>query len=552
MTAVQGVAVSAASRVLYLAERVWIPTTTEGQEGEQAGTLIDGGAGVLVVDGLVRAVGRARDLAPAEASVHVIDFGDATLTPGLIDAHSHPIWGLEMIRGCDLAGADTLEEVITRLRTEQEGLADDEWLFGYGLDPAVFDGPITNDFLTEAAGASRAAWVTMFDAHSAIVSDESLRIAGVTAGVTFADGSEITSRPDGRPSGYLLEFSAIDTVRPFAPTPPIEEQAERLSALFDEMAATGITQVHALDLRTPNALEMLETIEHERDLPVRLRISPWCEPRQSDDEVDATIAKIGTHGRRWRVEGMKFFIDGTIDGGSAWLEHPDSQGECLGSTWSDPELYARRIRQCHEAGIATATHAIGDRGVRYAAETLATLDGSITHRIEHLEVVADEVIELMAKHGIVASMQPTHCTLYTDPYRQDTWSERLGDERVNLGWRIGDVRRGGVTVALGSDWPIAPFDPRGTIADAALRRRHNEPDSLQIGPEQAISVSAAIESASHNGARSIDWNGGSLEVGSAADFTVFAGDPFAIDPQAFADIPVMATVVEGRIAYRRG
>jgi imidazolonepropionase-like amidohydrolase len=44
---------------------------------------------VVVEDGRIASVGPARELA---SDVEVVDLGDATLLPGLIDAHVHLVW----------------------------------------------------------------------------------------------------------------------------------------------------------------------------------------------------------------------------------------------------------------------------------------------------------------------------------------------------------------------------------------------------------------------------------------------------------------------------
>ena len=69
-------------------------------------------------------------------------------------------------------------------------------------------------------------------------------------------------------------------------------------------------------------------------------------------------------GLRWQADGVKFMLDGVIDTGTAWLEHPDSQGAGTEPMWPELSLYHQRARQFHDAGFRIATHAIGDRAVR--------------------------------------------------------------------------------------------------------------------------------------------------------------------------------------------
>lgn len=47
-------------------------------------------------------------------------------------------------------------------------------------------------------------------------------------------------------------------------------------------------------------------------------------------------------------------------------------------------------------------------------------------------------------------------------------------------------------LCLGSDWPIAPFDPRGVMAAARLRRPAARPDLAPVGPGQALSAAQAL------------------------------------------------------------
>ena len=349
---------------------------------------------------------------------------------------------------------------------------------------------------------------------------------------------------DGTPTGLLLESAAIAVVESAAPPPTTEEIAERAHAALAGMAALGITTGHALE-HAPEAPAVYDLIEAEHDLPVRLRCSPWVQPGTSETDWAAVAALQGTGGRRWRVRGAKLFIDGTVDNGTAWLAEPDSLGQSTAPFWPDPASYSRAIAWFDRHDVPTATHAIGDEGVRHALRALAGASGRVRHRIEHIETIPDDLVAEFATLPVTASMQPSHCTEYTAADHSDNWSTLLGPERAGRGWRIRDLRDAGVRVALGSDWPIADFDPRGILAAAQLRRRAGAPDRAPIQPEQALSARMALEGYTTHAAWSVgdEADTGSIEVGKLADLTAFAVDPLVAPPDELIDAPIMLTVV---------
>ena len=164
-------------------------------------------------------------------------------------------------------------------------------------------------------------------------------------------------------------------------------------------------------------------------------------------------------------------LDGVIDTGTAWLEEPDSHGEGLEPMWPDLSLYHRRARMFHDAGFRVATHAIGDRAVREVLDVYAGLPGtpSAPHRIEHIETSPDRTVARFAPQGVTASMQPVHMRWVAHDMT-DPWSQRLDHTRCDHAWRSGDIAASGALVVLGSDWPVAPFDPRMGFFAARERR----------------------------------------------------------------------------------
>src|SRR5262249_55683493 len=228
---------------------------------------------------------------------------------------------------------------------------------------------------------------------------------------------------------------------------------------------------------------------------LRLRLAPWRQPEDDHATVQQLLARHGRSGRLWEVAAVKLFIDGTIDGGTAWLHEPDCHGQSAAPYWKDPQDYTEAVRVLAQAGIQTATHAIGDAAVQHVLDTLAKVvppGSAVRHRIEHIETLPDDQIPRFAELGVVASMQPTHATEYTRADHSDNWSRRLGDERANRGWRCHDILQSGAILTLGSDWPIAPYDPRGVMAAAQLRRPADRPDLGPVVPGQALTPRQAL------------------------------------------------------------
>ncbi|MCM3695098.1 amidohydrolase [Microbacterium oleivorans] len=524
-----------------------------------ADTVIRGGRVITMTDGAgapdalaitagrIAAVG-TRDEVDAwiGPDTRVIDLGDGTILPGFVDCHIHPVFGMGLTRGADLTRCRSLEDVTAVLTAELERLGDADWLLGWGLEPNVFPDEVNNAFLDDLVG-DRPAFLRFFDAHAALASSSALALAGVRGDETFPDSSRVAKDAAGRPTGALLEVQAVGLVERVLPELSFDERVEGLYGILRYMAEAGFTAGQVQDL-APDAIALLTAIEATRDLPIRLRMSPWFEPGTDLADVQRLVELQGISGRDWTVRGVKTMIDGTIDNGTAWLEHPDLFGESTASLWLRPEEYPIALAALDAHGIPTTTHAIGDAGIAFVARAIAALpERTATHRVEHIEVLPDDILDVFATHGIAASMQPTHCTLFVRPDGSDNWSRRLGVERAALGWRTGDLVRAGVPLALGSDWPVAPADAPGILADAQLRRPHDDPDAPTVGGEQGISALDAVRGFTTQAYATIGETGGTLEVGALADITALDLDPLTTPAERIGDAKVLLTVVGGRV-----
>jgi predicted amidohydrolase YtcJ len=490
------------------------------------------------------AVGAAEDL----SADRVVDLGDAVLTPGLIDGHSHPVAGIDLTDGVDLSEALTLDAVRALLAEQRDRLAPGEWLKGWGLNPRVFSSTPPSAAALGPAFAGIPGYVQVYDAHAAIASHEALALAGIDGPVTFASSSRVDVDEAGVPTGYLVEADACAVVEAVIPPLTLAEKTDRLRALLRGMAATGYTGLHAMDFHDP-ARELVTLLEQEGELPLRMGFNPMLVPE--DPGPEAALALQGIGGRRWRVEGVKLMVDGTIDHGTGWLEYPDTHGEGLDPMWRDFDRFTDAVTTLHRAGVNCAVHAIGDRGVRQVIELFVELRerfGPLAqHRIEHIETIPDDIVKMFGSGAAAASMQPLHCTCFNHADRSDSWSQRLGDVRVDNGFRWNDIRAAGGVVALGSDWPVAPYDARWIMADAQLRRRFDRPTAEPMQPHQALTALEVLEGFTTHAALASGEadHRGRIAPGYDADFTLFAEDPLALDPEALGRVEIVGTVVAG-------
>lgn len=512
---------------------------------------------IVIAGGRVSATGDATLLKDHRGSgTSIVDAHGYTVTPGLIDAHIHPVEGVEATVGIDFGGVSTFDGFLAALRTETDRVVAHEpggWVRGWNLDYAVFEGRAITAELIEDAVRGLPTFLWLFDLHTALASRAALKAAGITGPRKFPDSSEIVATEEGLPTGELREATACNLVADAAPALTRPQAVRRARDIMMNLSKSGITAGSIMDGDIAS-LDFLDEIDStDTGLPVRLVAALGHKPGLDALVVRDYLAAKDRHGRRWRGGLIKMFLDGVIDTGTGWMYEADTSGEGLHSFWPDTNEFTATVRDYSDAGFQIATHAIGDKAIGVAIDAYMAAGvrsaRNAPHRIEHLECLADQDLAKLADAGITASMQPLHMQ-WRSADGSDSWARRLGPNRASLAWRVHDVLKSGAPLALGSDWPVAQYDVRVGMAWARLRRTPGQPDSHVFEPAQRLSATDTLKGFTLWAARAQgDHDAGSIRPGYRADLTMWAEDPLKVSGDQLINVPITSTWVDGKATF---
>ncbi|MGW0556482.1 amidohydrolase [Streptomyces sp. NPDC002926] len=486
----------------------------------------------------------------------VVDLEGALVTPAFTDAHVHTTATGLALTGLDLSGARTLVEALGLVREHSAAHAADKVLLGHGWDATRWpeQRPPSRDELDRAAGG-RPLYLPRIDVHSAVVTTALLDLVpGVTDLAGYHPDAPLTA----------AAHHAVRAAAHAAITPAQRAAAQR--AALAGAASLGIGTVHECagpDISDEDDFTSL--LELAGAEPGPRVVGYWAE--QVANAKDAQrIRELGAVGAAGDL-----FVDGSLGSHTAHLHAPYADAPHTGAAHLDSAAVAAHVAACTEAGLQAGFHAIGDaaltavtEGIRAAVDTLGLARvRAARHRVEHAEMLTPETIAAFAEFGLTASVQPAFDAAWGGS--EGMYAQRLGAERARTLNPYAALLRAGVPLAFGSDSPVTPLDPWGTLRAAAFHRT----------PEHRISARAAFTAHTRGGWRAIGRDdAGVLVPGAPADYAVWrteelvvqapddrvarwstdprSGTPGLPDLTPGAELPrCLRTVVFGQTVYER-
>jgi len=501
---------------------------------------------IAISNGKIVAVGTDKDILYLSSSkTHKIDMGGKTITPGFIDAHSHPAYsGNAHLRNvdCDLR---SIKEIQDALKEASLKKPPGEWIFGFKYDDTkTAEGRYITRYDLDLITAEHPIKIVHRGGHTAYVNSMALKLANIDRNTPTPEGGEIVRDEDGEPTGLLKE-NAVDLVNQLAPEEfTTQDRQEGVRIITEMMSKSGVTSV--TDAYGGQAdLKAYHDAYNAGELSSRI----YCMIGYYEiDDMIAQGIKTGD-GDNWiRIGGMKLTCDGSISERTARLSEPyvgrpDDFGIIV---MDEEELYSYAIK-AHKANWQIGIHANGDVGIDKSLNVFERIQKEHPRqdprfRLEHCTVVNPELIQR------IKNLNAIPCPFSTYVYFHGEKMVNYGQERLENMFAVRSFLDAGINVTQTSDYPPGPFEPMMAIQSSVTR---TDMSGNIWGASQKISVEEAIKVGTINGAYASyeETIKGSLEMGKLADLVVLDKNPAQVDPNTIVDIKIQRTMVDGKWVY---
>ncbi len=503
---------------------------------------------VAVKDGLILKTGSDKALRElAGPKTQMIDLRERTLTPGLIDAHTHPQLMGAYSRRTSFSPPEvkSIQDLKRKLAEVTRKAAKGNWIWGISQFQALTDGRMPSRQDLDAVSPEHPVWIIHQGGHFGVANSLALKMAGISESTANPMGGVIERDTKGNLTGVLYNLQAMDLISKQIPRMTAEMVRENILSPQRLLAACGVSSFQDNYARPPDTIRRYLEIGRQEKMLLRGAIYYALERPQ---DLDGALTIEHYADPYMRFAGFKFILDGTLP--IAYCHEPHKGLKWNMPTW-DPKTFKRAVRTLHDTGLQISVHTLGDAALDLALDAYeeamrANPRPHPRHRIEHCVLSTPKAIRRMKDLGIVIGFTPTLIRQGGDSCRYLFEDKRF--ERVMV---ARDWLKAGIPVAIGADAPCMPWYTAQMTLWATMARL---PYSNKIiGPEQRLTIQEALRAHTIGAAYAAHEEKikGSLEPGKFADVTVWTEDPYTLPLQRLYNATVDLTMVGGKIIYQK-
>lgn len=517
--------------------------------------------GVAVTGDRISFVGSAANaLALQGQNTRVVELGEQALLPGFIDAHGHFSGFASRLDALDLSSPPvgditSIDDIVDEIKDwiERRQIPAGETIHGVGYDDSLLvelRHPTRLDL--DRASTQHPIVITHVSGHLLAANSLALSNANVSS-LTEDPAGGIIRRLEGgtEPDGVMEE-----TAMRLFPSQSAALDTERRRVLRRQAlaiyASYGITTIQDSNIGLGYLNQLLEEAEID-PFPQDIVAYVWANV-MTDEELES-IALSGYQGGI-RLGGVKFTLDGSPQGRTAWLTEPYNQGppgtaeDYVAYPSYDPELYKARLSRLLTREIPVLAHANGDAAIDLmldGVEEALALAPDKDHRSVaiHSQLMRPDHLPRFKSLRVIPSYYSVHPFFWGDWHRLS-----FGEERAAFISPVASTAAMDIPFTIHNDTPVVPPDMMRLLSITVNRKTRS---GYQLGPDQKASVEQALKAITLDGAYQYfeEDEKGSISVGKRADLVILERNPITADPDMLAEIGIIETIAKGLSIYQR-
>ncbi|MEZ4524283.1 MAG: amidohydrolase, partial [Thermomicrobiales bacterium] len=411
----------------------------------------------------VGSIGDAQSLLPA--GFRRVDLSGRFMMPGLNEAHNHMIGFGETLQyvDCGFPAVSSITDIVNAVRERSAGQEPGTWIIGRGYDDNKLEErrhPNRQDL--DSATSDHPVMIVNGSGHLSAVNSLALSKAGVTAATEDPEGGHFVRDEHGEPTGVLHE-TAQQPIRNAIPKATVDDFVQALKLCNDAYVKAGITSSQDAGSDSGDRIRAYQIAVERGDL--KLRTSMMIRENLLP-QIDEIGLMQGFGSDRLRVGPIKMFIDGSLIGRTAAVTIPfleDPAEDNLGLTMMSQERLDEYVMHAHRLGYQIAIHAIGDRGIDMVLDAYEKALNAIPrsdhrHRIEHCGICRPDILDRIARLGVVPVSQPVFINEYGDGFIR-----HLGLERIQLTYPFRSFLDRNIRLVFSSDCPVSAYNPLKSV-----------------------------------------------------------------------------------------
>lgn len=501
---------------------------------------------LIVKDDNIQFVGNYNEaITIVETGYKRVDLKGKTLMPGFIDTHSHISMLAQFCDYTDMTECKSFEEIVDVLKNT---ITRDDLIVGFGYDHNFLQEQKHPDaFVLDKISEDIPVFIIHSSIHMGVVNHKFLEIVGITKETTNPEGGRYYRDKNGNPTGYIEEPAALMPFFLYLFSKRKVNYVEQIQHAQETYLKYGITtaQDGATNFETVKLLSQLA-----ENGQLKLDVISYVLAEEIEKTRKQFSNYINQYQNHFKIAGVKFVLDGSPQGKSAWLSKPyEGEETYCGYPAHDDVWVYNMINNMVKQEYQILAHCNGDAASEQFLNAYenAIKENALQKELRpvmiHCQTVREDQLERMTKLHMIPSIFVSHVYYWGDVHLRN-----LGKKRAERISPVCSAKEKGLIYNFHLDTPVLKPNILQAVWCAVNRVTRN---GRVLGESQKVSVYDALKAVTCNAAYAYheETKKGTLEIGKLADFVILSQNPLKVNPMKIIDVQVLQTIKRNKVLY---